>query len=359
MLTGLQVAASAAEMVLEPIPAPLKTPVQGGEYQDDAFFTIADPVIKMLSNKTVPVESQRMKVYSAYSSLKDMRVSPEVYDAANDALHYLYYTAKTGEAYENFFGAKKSVAAMTDGSEYYDLAGIYYMTASNWWALIADRYPKVVLYTLPEQNAPYPEESSSSGTLIDGLKYPLLMVQKNPDPAKPFQDQEIKTTMQRWIEDNLDTIPNQSDLKDTSQGTYFITSDGPRWAKSTYLTLTSKNVNPEFYDTANNIDAFLYYLSQARDNYDDYVSERTSLMLTKDGQEPYNSAKSYYDEAGVALTRFIDQIPNVNTSTRLPVFPEFEEISRGRQTEQDKISQAGGDSPWSGTSWNSGKSGLY
>jgi hypothetical protein len=166
--------------------------------------------------------------------------------------------------------------------------------------------------------------------------------------------------MQRWIEDNLDTIPNQSDLKDKSQGTVFITSDGPKWAKSTYLSQTSKNVNPDFYDTANYIDAFLYDIAMARESYDDYVSDRTALIITDEGQEAYDTALAYYGDAGIALTKFIDKIPNVNSSTRIPAFPEFQEISRGFKTQQDQIQGGqGGSGTWSGTSWTGGHGGLY
>lgn len=362
MIAGLLITITTADVALEPIPAPLKVPVQGGSYQDDAFFKIADPILKTLSNKTVPVESQRMKAYGAYSSLKDMSVSPQVYNDANNALHYLYYAAKTGEAYEEFFDAKKSVASMTTGSEYYELASIYAMTATNWWALIASRYPNLSTFILPEDSAPYPESSSTSGTTLEGMKYPIPIAQKESDPSKPFKDQEIMTTVQRWVEDNLETIPNTSELKGKSQGTYFITSDGPKWAKSTYIGLTSKNVNPDFYDTANYINAFLNDIAQARESYDDYVSEKTSIMLISDGRKQFDAAQSYYEDAGFALSKFIDKIPNVNTSTKLPAFPDFEELPRGRQTQQDELmagSEDNGNSPWSGTSWTGGKSGLY
>ncbi|MFH0968823.1 MAG: hypothetical protein V1862_14185 [Methanobacteriota archaeon] len=329
MVTGLQTAVSAADLVLEPLPAELKAPAEGAVYQDDAFFTEVDPVIKSLSNRTVPIESQLMKVHGAYSSVRGMSVSPENYDVANNILAFLYYTDKTGEAYENFLDKKKSVSATTDGSEYYDLASIYYMTASNWWALIADRYPKVTLYTLPDRNDPAPVDDIGSGELLDGLKYPLVFAQNAPNTNKPYQDQEVITTITRWIEDNVDVIPNQTDLKEESKGHYFIMSDGPKWAKSTYMGLTMKNVNPDFYDTANYIDAFLYYLSQAREYYEESVSQRTSHASISDGKEKYDTAKSYYDEAGKALTLFKDQIPAINTTTTLPAFPELDEVPIG------------------------------
>lgn len=332
IMTGLQTAVSAAELALEPLPAELKVPAEGTVYQDDAFFKEADPVIKSLSNRTVPTESQRMKVYSAYSTVRGMSISPENYDAANNILAFLYYTAKTGEAYENFFNEKKSVAAVTDGSEYYNLASIYYMTASNWWALIADRYPGVILYTLPGQNNAYPASDIGIGELLDGLKYPLIIPQKVPDTGKPFQDQEVTTTISRWIEDNVDAIPNQSDLKEESKGHYFILSDGPKWAKSTYMGLSMKNVDPKFYDTANYIDAFLYYLSQAREYYDQSITDRTSFVSISDGTDNYNLAKAYYDEAGKALSLFKDQIPSINNTTTLPTFPEIREVPIGSTT---------------------------
>jgi hypothetical protein len=346
---------SAAEVVLEPLPAPLKIPVDGAEYQDDAFFAIVDPAIKMLSNKTAPTGSQRMKAFSAYTSLKGMSVSPENYDAANNAFTYLYYAVKAGEAYENFFSQKKSVASMTDGSEFYELAGIYHMTASNWWELIAERYPNASTFKLPEQSEPLPEETSSLGVVLDGLKYPISMAQKQPNPDKPYQDKEVITTIERWIEDNVDTIPNQTDLQGQSQGTYFINGDDLKWAKSTYMGLTTKNVNPDFYDTANYINAFLYYMAQAREYYDQYISERTSLLLISDGEKPYETAKSYYDEAGVALTKFIGDLPAVNNTKQLPEFPRFDEIPRGRQTQQDML-QGDSSSPWGGSSWGGGGS---
>lgn len=331
MMTGLQTAVS-AELVLEPLPAELKAPAEGAVYQDDAFFKEADAVIKSLSNRTVPIESQRMKVYSAYSTVRGMRVSPENYTVANNILAFLYYTAKTGEAYENFFNEKKSVVAVTDGSEYYNLASIYYYTVTNWWALIADRYPKVTLYTLPDQNIPYPATDSAMGELLPGLKYPLVIPQKTPNTDKPFQDEEVKTTITRWIEDNVDAIPNQSELKEETKGHYFIMSDGPKWAKSTYMGLTMKNVRPEFYDTVNYVDAFLYFLSQAREYYEQSVTDRTSYVSNSDGSENYNKAKAYYDEAGKALSLFKDQIPAINNTTTLPMFPEIKEVPIGSTT---------------------------
>ncbi|PKL59678.1 MAG: hypothetical protein CVV33_06605 [Methanomicrobiales archaeon HGW-Methanomicrobiales-4] len=332
MMTGLQTAVSAAELVLEPLPAELKTPAEGAVYQDDAFFKEADAVIKGLSNRTVPTESQRMKVYSAYSAVRGMSVSPENYAVANNILAFLYYTAKTGEAYENFFNEKKSVVAVTDGTEYYDLAAIYYYTATNWWALIADRYPNVTMYTLPDKNSPLPAADIAMGQLLDGLKYPLIIPQKTPNTDKSFEDQEFETTISRWIEDYVEAIPNQTDLKEETKGHYFILSDGPKWAKSTYMGLTIKNVRPEFYDTANYIDAFLYYLSQAREYYEQSVTDRTSYVSNSDGSENYNLAKAYYDEAGKALSLFKDKIPAINNTTTLPMFPEIREVPIGSTT---------------------------
>jgi hypothetical protein len=353
ILAGPHAVVTAAEAVFEPIPEHLQEPVEGSEFQDDAFFKIADPVVKLLSNRTVPTGTQRMKVSSAYMSLKGMSVSPENYEVAKATLEYLYYSGKAGEAYEDYFSQKKSVAAMTDGSEFYELVDVYHMTASNWFALITGRYPNATPFILPAKDDPFPEEASGSGILLDGLKYPMNLVQKEPNPDKPYQDEEVVTTVERWIEDNLDTIPNQSDLQGMSQGLYFMTSDGPRWAKSTYMSISSKNVNPDFYDTANYINAFMHYLAQARDYYDEYISERTNLLLISDGQDNYDMAKSYYDDAGVAFTKFIDQLPAVNNTTTLPTFPTFDEISRGRQTEYDKM-QGGDDSAWGGSSWGGG-----
>lgn len=347
-LAGLPAAVSAAEeLELEPLPSYLKEPYEGAVYEDEKFFSIADPAIKSLSNRTVPIGSQRMSVQSAYNSLRNLQVSPENYDKAQDAFAYLYYSGKAGESYENFFDAKKSVAAMTDGSEYYDQAQIYYDTAAAWWALIADQYPKVTMYTLPRKDEPYPGDDAALGTMLEGLKYPLILAQKTPDTSKPFEDEKVKTTITRWIEDNIDAIPNSSDLSDVSQGGYFIMGDDLKTAKSTYIGLSTKNVDPEFYDTANYINAFLYYLSLARENFDEFVAQRRSLMQATDGEDSYDKAKLYYDEARVALSLFRDKVEGVNAAATLPEFPRIDEVEKGRLTEQEQLLS----DSWGGTSW--------
>jgi hypothetical protein len=332
MITSLLAVISAADPVLELLPEELKVPGEEAIYEDEAFFKETDPVIKSLSNRAVPTESHRAKVYSAYYRARGMSISPQNYDTANGILAFLYYTAKTGEAYETFFKEKNSIVALTDGSEYYYLASIYYEVASTWWALIADRYPKVTLYTLPAQDDPFPVTDTGIGTFVEGLKYPLIFVQKDPDLNKTFQDEEVKTTVSRWIEDNLEVIPLQTDWRNESQGHNFILSDGPRWAKSIYISLSMKNVRPEFYETANYINAFLYYLSQAREFYDQYITDRTSYVSISDGTESYAKAKAYYNEAGVALSLFKGQIPDMNQTITLPAFPNLEEVPIGSTT---------------------------
>lgn len=339
VMAGLISPVAALDAALEPLPVDLKAPVEGATYEDDAFFEEAGAIISTLSNRTIPTGSQRMKIYSAYISLRDMDISPENYEDARAALAFLYYTSKASEAYENFFDVQKNVASLTDGSEFYDLADIYYTTASNWWDLIADRYPKVTLYSLPGRDDPLPEAGSQTGTVLEGLKYPITMAQVAPDTSRAFEDSEVKKTIQRWVEDNIEGLPNASDLKGQSLGNYFLTSDGPKWAKSTYTTISRKNVNPDFYDTANYIDAFLFFISQSHDYYQQYLDERQSFLLISEGQEPYDMSKSYYDQAGIALSRFIKQVPEVNQSAYLPDFPRFDEVSRGRMTLQQEDNQ--------------------
>lgn len=347
LLAGLPVAVSAAEAILEPMPDTLKEAVQGGAYQDDQFFSIAGPAIKSLSNRTIPTGSQRMSVFSAYSSMKDLSISPQRFEEAKDNLAFLYYTSKAGEAYENYHTEKNSVAALTDGSEFYDLAVIYYQVASNWWALIANTYPKVTLYSLPKQDDPFPGDDSGIGTVLEGLKFPLLMTQKEPNPAKPYQDDEMKTTVTRWIEDNIDAIPNKTDLGDESPGHYFLMGDDVAQAKSTYVDLSTKNVHPEFLDTANYIDAFLYFISQAREFYDQYLTDRTNIVSISDGQENYDMSKSYYNQAQIALNMFKDKIPDINNTTTLPNFPDIDEVARHHVL--DSESEFG--TKWSGKYW--------
>lgn len=347
LLAGLPAVVLATEAVLEPLPYNLKEPSDGAVYEDEKYFSIADPVIKSLSNRTVPIGNLRMNVQSTYVSLRDMRVSPANYDKAQDVLAFLYYSGKAGEAYDNFFSEKNSVGSVTDGSAFYDLTETYYQVASAWWALIADQYPKVTLYSLPDKNALYPGEETTIGTMLEGLKYPVILAQKDPNSSKPYEDEKTKTTIKRWIEDNLDVLSNKTDKNGVSSGANFIMSDGVKDAKSTYVELTTRNVNPKFYDTANYINAFLYFLSMARENYDQYVSERTSLMLATDGQASYDKAKSYYDEARVALSLFKGDIPGVNNTTTLPIFPRIDEVERGRLTEQEQMLHEN----WGGSSW--------
>jgi len=347
LLGGLPAVVSAADLILEPMPDTLQEAAQGAVSQDEAFFSTAAPMIKSMSNGTVPLGSQRMKINSAYSTINRMNISPARFDEAKANLAFLYYSMKAGEAYEDYQDTKKSVASVTTGTEFYDLAQIYYETASNWWKLIAGTYPKVVLYKLPAVSDPYPDDDIGMGTVLEGLKYPVLMEQRKPDPSKPYQDDEVKTTITRWIEDNIYSLPNATDLKDMSQGRYFMMSDDVLHAKSTYIALSSKNVPADFYDTANYIDAFLYYLSQAKEHYGDYLTDRTNIVSISDGKVPYDKSKSYYDEAQVALNMFRDKIQGINNTTTLPTFPQLEELPRGPQLD----SQGTLHDYWGGTSW--------
>ncbi len=337
ILAGFPAVVSADDLSLEPLPYNLKEPSDGAVYEDEKYFSIADPAIKGLSNRTVPIGTQRMLLQSAYVNLRDMRVSAANYNKAQAALAFLYYSGKAGEAYDNYQSQKDSVGLVTDGSAYYDLAEIYYTTAEAWWALIAAEYPKVTMYSFPDKDEVYPDELSSVGTVLEGLKYPVLLVQKEPNSTKPYEDEKVKTTIVRWLEDNLDVALNKTDLDGVSQGGYFIMGDDLKDTKSTYIELTTKNVNPDFYDTANYINAFLYYLSLARENYDNFLSERRSLMLATDGQESYDAAKAYYDEARVAHSLFKDKVPGINATITLPEFPRVDEVERGKMTEQEQL----------------------
>ena len=337
ILAGFPAVVSADDLSLEPLPYNLKEPSDGAVYEDEKYFSIADPAIKALSNRTIPIGTQRMTLQSAYVNLRDMRVSAENYDKAQAALAYLYYSWNAGEAYDTYLNVKESVASISDGSAYYDLAQIYYTTAEAWWALIAAEYPKVTMYSFPDKDEVYPDELSSVGTVLEGLKYPVLLVQKEPNSTKPYEDEKVKTTVSRWLEDNLDVVMNKSDLDGVSRGGYFIMGDALKDTKSTYIELTMKNVNPDFYDTANYVNAFFYYLSLARENYDKFLSERRSLMLATDGQKSYDTAKAYYDEARVAHSLFKDAIPGVNATLTLPEFPRVDEVERGKMTEQEQL----------------------
>ncbi len=347
LLAGLPALVSAADIFLEPMPDTLKVATQGAS-QDDKFFSTVAPIMKSFSNGTVPIGSQRMKVYSAYMSIRDLPVSVDRYDEAKANLAVLYYSVKAGEAYEAFRAEKQSVAAMTDGSEYYELAQIYYTTVSNWWALIADQYPKVTLYKIPYQSDPFPDEDVGIGTVLEGLKYPVLMTQREPDSLKPYQDEEVQTTISRWIEDNIDAIPvNESERDGRSKGYYFLIGDEVLHAKSTYIALSAKNVKPEFYDTASYIGAFLYFISMSREYYNDYLTDRTNIISVSDGGPAHDKSKRYYDEAQVALNLFRDKVPGVKGTTVLPKFPELDELPLGPQLDSEGTLH----DYWGGTYW--------
>lgn len=348
LLVGLPAVVLAADLVLEPMPDTLQVAPEGTVSQDDQFFSTAVPIIKSMSNGTVPLGSQQMKVNSAYSSMKGMKISPERYDEARATLAYLYYSVKTGEAYENYHDTKNSVASTTTGVEFYDLAQIYYQTASIWWNRIAASYPKVTLYKLPAVSDTFPDDDIGVGSVLEGLKYPVLMEHRKPDPSKPYQTDEINTTISRWIEDNIESIPlNKSERNDESKGYYFIMGDDVSRAKSTYVSLTSKNVPAEFLETANYIDAFLYYISQAREYYNNYLTERTNIVSATDGRVPYDKSKSYYEEAQVALNMFRDKVAGVNSTTTIPEFPMFDEVPLGPQLDSEGTLH----DYWGGTYW--------
>jgi len=349
LLAGLPAVVSAADLILEPMPDTLQKAAEGAASQDDRFFSTAVPMIKSLSNGTVPLGSQQMKVNSAYSLIKGMNISPERFDEAKATLAFLYYSVKAGEAYENYHATKKSVASVTTGIEFYDLAQIYYQTSSAWWELIAASYPKVTLYKLPASSEPFPDDDIGLGTVLEGLKYPILMEHRKPDPSKPYQNDEINTTISRWIEDNIDSIPvNQTDRNDQSKGYYFIMGDDVSKAKSTYISLSSRNVPAEFYDTANYIDAFLYFISQAREYYNNYLTERTNIVSASDGKIPYDKSKNYYDEAQVALNMFRNKVSDVNGNTTIPEFPRFDEVPLGPQLDSEGTLH----DYWGGTYWS-------
>ena len=337
ILTGLHIAVSATETGAEQLTTDLKKPVEGYVYQDAAFFNEADGIIRSLSQGVIPTGEQRMNVSRAYSRLQDMSISPDNYDTAKTILAFLYNTAKGGEAYENYTRVKNSGATVPNGSEQYNLADTSYQTASDLWALIADRYPDVTLYSLPKKEESSQKTKSEAGAILEGMKYPLVALQVTPNSSKPYQDEKIKKTIQYWVEDYINAIPDATTLNGQSPGNYFITSDGPRWAKGTAVDLSRKNVNPDFYDTANYINAFLYFISQAHEYYDEYLDERSSIFMDSDGREPYEMSKTYYEQAGIAFSRFKDQIPAINKSTTLPEFPWINEIEMGRTLEKGNL----------------------
>jgi tetratricopeptide (TPR) repeat protein len=318
----------------EQMPLSMKGSSDAKPYNDEAFMTEAEKVIGKISNSTVPTGTKLSEVTDAYYRLIMENVSPEFLETANNIVGYLYYTSKAGETYEDFHSYLNSVSKTTDGSEYYTVADQHRQVSAEFWKKIQDKFPNMTMYTLPDASAPIPEQKEEvQGDTLEGLEISIPMTQKNPDPASPDQTDKLKTTAIRWFEDYVD-LANQpdddptNDKTEKSPGHRFLTGEGLEWVDSTYMDIIGLNVAEDFYKKANYIDAFFYLLSQARDLYEDYIDDRTYVSSVSNGQENYDKAKKYYDEANKTVGYFADIIPNGTNST-LPEFPEFGEVEKG------------------------------
>ncbi|HWQ68158.1 MAG TPA: hypothetical protein VN372_14980 [Methanospirillum sp.] len=344
-ISGLAV----ADASFQELKSGLKQPVAGVEYKDDAFRADATEVIESLSNRTVPTGRENSQVYGAYSRLRGMSVSPEFYPAAYDMVAFLYYTAKAGEAYEEFHQKQNSMSSITNGDEYYQLAENYYEAANVYWDALKAQFPSVTVYTLPSQDQAFPEdeEDRSLGTILPGMKHAMIMMPKEPNTTKAYDDEDINTTAIRWFEDNVQALPKQKDLPEMTVGYMFIHTVGVTDAKTTYMNLIKKNVSPEYYNIVKYIDAFFYMLYKSKESYDQYVKDRTSMVSISDGQESYDKAYEYYDDAETALGKFKGALNLTNTT--LPEFPSFEEVESGPvDRTQQMLSQ------WEQGSWYNG-----
>ncbi|MDD1724626.1 MAG: hypothetical protein LUQ07_05810 [Methanospirillum sp.] len=321
--------------VFEPMPLSMKNSSDAKPYEDESFLKDAGEVIGKISNSSVPTGSKLSEVTDAYYRLIMDNVSPELFPKADNIVAYIYYTSQAGSAYTDFNDYKKSVSKSTDGSEYYTVADQYYKKSGEYWDKIKDLYPNQSMYTLPaaSDEMPSEEELSNQGNTLKGLDTALPMTQKEYDPNSEDQTEKFKTTVIRWFEDYVDRANEPEDLNpltnksEGSPGNRFLTGEGVGWADSTYQDLTSLNVAEDFMDKANYADAFFYLISQARDQYQQYIDDRKSVSSVTRGEKSYDSAKKYYTEAQKSIGYFSDIIPN-ETNTTLPEFPKFDEVDR-------------------------------
>lgn len=330
------VSSAAFAPTFQQMPLSMKGSSDASPYNDEAFMTEAEKAIKKISNSTVPTGSKLSEVTDAYYRLIMENVSPEFFADANNIVGYLYYTSMAGSTFEDYHSYLNSVSRSSDGSEYYTVVDQYYQVSAEFWNKIKDKFPNMTMYTLPDASAALPqEEEEQQGSTLEGLEIAIPMTQKTPDTSSPDLTEKFKTITVRWFEDYVDQAnkPDDdpfNDKTEKSPGHRFLIGEGVDWADTTYMDLVSMNIAEDFYDKANYIDAFFYLISEAKDRYEGYIDDRSFVSSVSNGQENYDNAKKYYDEAQKAIGHFDDIIPNGTNST-LPKFPEFGEVSMGGQ----------------------------
>ena len=330
LVTGL-VSASFAP-TFEVMPFSRKESSDAKSYADQAFKDDAYSVLESISGKTVPTGSRLNDITGAYYRMIMENVSPELHPLAHNIVAYIYYTAKAGETYTSYHDYLKSVSKTTDGSEYYAVATLYYQQSAVFWDAIKDLYPNMTMYILPAAGSPMPVEDSAAagGFVPKGLDIAVPMEMKKPDVNSADNTDKFITTTTRWFEDYVD-LAQQAETDAlgrelSSPGYGFLTGEGVSWADSTYMNLIGMNVADDFYEKAGYITAFFYYLSQAKERYQDYIDAKTFVSSVSDGREPYEAGKKYYDEAGRTIAFFKSIIP-ANVNTTLPDYPQFKEVS--------------------------------
>jgi hypothetical protein len=315
-----------ADLGLEKIPVDLKDPDPASPYADDAFMSDATSMIGQISNMSVPMRAERNQIYGAYIRLRDKNVSPGLHPAGLNIVAYLFYTAKAGESAEAFVQAKNQLSSTSDGSDYYKQAQDYHTAAAWFWKNIQDQFPNMSPWYLPDEMTLLEEtETSVSGTVLPGLDLPIAMAQKDPNPASPYASEKVQTLFTRWVEDYVEYVPTGEEAGGLSNGTNFMNNDGVEHARATWKEVISENVDPDFYDTANYIGAFFYYLSQAKKYYDDYIQDRTSVSSTTTGEKNYAESEKYFNEANKTLGILKGRIPNL-TEASFPEYPKIDEV---------------------------------
>jgi len=331
LVLSVNICTAAFAPEFEMMPLSMKTPSDATPYNDEGFIIEADSMVNKISNSTIPTGTKLSEVTDAYYRLIMENVSPEFLDTANNIVGYLFYTSQAGSTYKEYHDYLKSVSRTSDGSEYYTLVDQYTQVAAEFWNRISDRYPNATMYVLPSASAPMPtDESSTDGNILKGLETGIPMTQKLPDPTAPDQTESVKTSVTRWFEDYVENAepdevdPLTNEVK-TTAGHLFLTGEGLQWADSTYMDLISKNVAEDFYEKAQYISAFFYLISQARESYQDYIDDRTYVSSVSYGDENYEKAKKYYNEAEKSIEYFKDVMSGTNNT--LPVFPQFGEVA--------------------------------
>ncbi len=316
-----------AEAVLEKIPMDLKESSPDMSYTDDEFMEIADNYLESLSGHPVPVGIKSTEIYGNYLTLRNKNISPDLYQLGMNIVAYLFYTAEAGEAYKEFLQVKNGYSSVTDPMDYYDLAADYKDACSYFIKNIETLYPdagyEISMWTLPEPDSDT-TLSILSGTYLKGLSLPVSMVMKESGSATPDVNEDLKTTFVHWIEDNVDEIASYK-AEGTTNGTAFMSGDGMKETKFTWMGLMTKSVGPEFYDTANNIAAFFFFLNKAEEYYNDYLTNLNSVSGMGDLSTPFKQSQQYFSAAGEAFDLIKADIPEIENSS-LPKFPEIDEV---------------------------------